>query len=248
MSLLFIIAAAPAVALMCYIYKKDSVEKEPVGLLVKLVFFGALSIIPAAILEILAAKLLGFVLPEGNLVYFAIENFLGVALIEEGFKYLALKLGSWKHRAFNFRFDGVVYAVCTSLGFALVENILYVFDGSAFTAFSRALTAVPAHAIFGVFMGIFYGKAKHYANFGDMKSAKKCLNKALWIPVLIHGFYDLCLSVGSVMAVLTFFILLVAMYIVAFNAVKKAAYEDIPITGFWGYYGSANNDDWDESR
>ncbi len=247
MPILLFLAAAPAVALMIYIYKKDSVEKEPVGLLAKLVFFGALSVIFAVIAELILGYIVNQIFVPGTMLHAFIDNFFAVALIEELGKFYALKWGSWKNKAFNYRFDGVVYSVCASLGFALVENIMYVADGGFGTGFSRALTAVPAHAIFGVFMGLFYGRAKHFANFGDPANSKKNLRLALWVPALIHGTYDFCLSANNDFLLLFFFVLLVGMYIVAFRAVKKAAQTDIPIVSFW-YNANTNNDGWGESE
>ena len=51
--------------------------------------------------------------------------------------------------------DGVVYTICIGMGFALVENLIYAFDYDLITVVVRALTAVPAHAIFAIFMGFF---------------------------------------------------------------------------------------------
>ena len=238
--MLTLLAAIPAIALMVYIYKKDRIEKEPVGLLIKLAFFGALSVISAMILETVGDMIIGFLFDETGMVYAYLDCFIVVAISEEIGKFFALKLGSWNNKAFNFRFDAVVYAVCTSLGFALIENIVYVWDGGVSTALIRAVTAVPAHAIFGVFMGLFYGKAKYCQVFGRTLEMKKNLRLAVVVPVLIHGFYDFCLSVDSVMATLTFYVLLIAMYIVAFKSVKKAAEEDVPLFSMVNFLNNNN--------
>lgn len=237
-SFLVVLAALPAIALIIYIYKQDKVEKEPVGLLLKLLLLGALSIITALIGEIAGDKIISLFVSGDSMAYAYIDCFLIVAVCEELGKFFALKIGSWKSRHFNFKFDGVVYAVCTSLGFALVENILYVIEGGVALAVTRALTAVPAHAIFGVMMGIYYGRAKQCESLNDITGMKRNFKKAVIIPVILHGFYDFCLSVDSVMAVLTFFVLVIGMYIFAFNSVRNAARSDVPVVPFTYVYPS----------
>ena len=123
----FLIAAAllPAVLLLLYIYRKDCVEREPPRLLAKLLLFGVLSAVPAILLERLLGSMIDLLFGRG-LLYTAVSNFIGVALVEEGCKLFFLKRGSWRHPAFDYRFDGIVYAVFVSLGFAGIENVLYV--------------------------------------------------------------------------------------------------------------------------
>ena len=143
-----LIAAAviPAVILLIRIYKADRLEKEPTGLLVSLVLMGVLATVPAIALEQVGSMLLGQLLTENSLAYNAILYFVIVAYAEEGSKYLLLRRRTWYHPAFNCQFDGVVYAVFVSLGFALWENIGYVAMYGLGTAMVRALTAVPGHA------------------------------------------------------------------------------------------------------
>ena len=95
-----------------------------------------------------------------GLSYAAYTAFIVAALTEEGMKFLAFYFFFWKNRNFNERFDGIVYAVYISLGFAGIENILYVFTGGYSVGVIRALTAVPAHALFGIVMGYYFGMAK----------------------------------------------------------------------------------------
>ena len=84
----------------------------------------------------------------------------------------------------------MVYAVFVSLGFALWENISYVMNYGFSTALVRAVTAIPGHACFGVFMGVFYGAAKKYANAGSAGVSKVCRVLAVLFPALLHGAYD----------------------------------------------------------
>ena len=171
-----LIAAAviPAIVLLRFVYKEDRLDKESPGLLLSLVIFGILSTFAAIVTEQIGEAILGILLPQNSTAYNALLYFVVVALSEEGFKYLLLKKRTWYSGEFNCQFDGVVYAVFIALGFALWENISYVLMYGLGTAAIRAVTAVPGHACFGVFMGAFYGLAKRYDNFGDEYRSRRC--------------------------------------------------------------------------
>ncbi len=150
-----LIAAAiiPAIVLLIKVYQADRVEKEPPALLLSLVLYGIVATGLAMVAEMLGSALVGLVLAEGTILYKAVFYFAVVAISEEGFKYLLLKRRTWRSPAFNYQFDGVVYAVFVSLGFALWENISYVATYGFQVALLRAVTAIPGHACFGVFHG-----------------------------------------------------------------------------------------------
>lgn len=150
---LMTLALLPGILIIIFIFRKDKIEREPVSLIVKLALFGALSCIPAIFLELFIGEL-GPVYTEGTLAYALYEAFVIAALCEEICKYVFLRLGSWRHKAFDYRFDGIVYGVSVAVGFALLENILYVMEGGFYTAVMRAVLAVPLHAFCGVFMGV----------------------------------------------------------------------------------------------
>ena len=208
--LIYLVAAVgPAAALMLYIYRKDKVEKEPAGLLARLILAGAASAVLAMVLEMILGGILGAFFPAGSgLLFLVLEYFIVVAASEEAAKYLFLKRVSWRHPAFNFRFDGVVYAVFVSLGFAALENIMYVVGFGLGVAPVRALLAIPAHMSFGVVMGYFYGRAKiAEIQYGDPLASKSLRRKGVLAAVLMHGFYDTCASVGTTISSLVFLIL-----------------------------------------
>ena len=142
---IILIAAAviPAVLLLIYVYKADRLEKEPASLLGVLLLQGIISTALAAYAERIGARLLNAVLSEDSLLYQLLFNFLVVGLAEEGFKFLLLRWRTWRSPYFNCQFDGVVYAVFVSLGFALWENIDYVVMYGFGTAVLRAVTAIP---------------------------------------------------------------------------------------------------------
>ena len=189
---LILIAAAviPALFLMVRIYRADHLEKESTGLLSSLVVAGILSSLIALVEERVLSYLLANFLNYHQLAYKIILYFVVVALSEETSKYFMLFRRTWNHPEFNCIFDGVVYAVFVSLGFALWENISYVLNYGLYTAIARALTAIPGHACFGVFMGVFYSAAKRYERYGDYNSMSVCRFMAILVPVLIHGAYD----------------------------------------------------------
>ena len=228
--LLLSIAVLPAFLLMWYVYAQDKIEKEPPGLLLKLLIAGALSVISAIILETIGTGLLSYTgLPESGTAYNFIMCFFVIALSEELGKYFFLKKCTWNHRAFNYRFDGIVYAVSVSLGFAVVENIMYVFQHGIKTGILRALTAVPAHAIFAVFMGCFYGQAKMHDNLGNHFRAGFYRKMAIVMPIVLHGFYDFCAFQGTVLYSLLFIAFIILMDIITIRRVKNSSARDVAI-------------------
>ena len=239
---LILIAAAviPAVFLMVKVYQADRLEKEPIGILIGLLFLGIISTSLAGITEELGSMALTNLFPNGGLLSDALLYFIVVALSEEGFKYLLLKVRTWKSPHFNCQFDGVVYAVFVSLGFALWENIAYVLRFGFGTAVARAVTAVPGHACFGVFMGVWYGVAKRYELAGYMEESAHARKMALWIPILLHGVYDFTASMQNDIMSIIFLIFVGWMFRTALKLVRKVSAEDSPLVQTDGHYVSEN--------
>ena len=217
-----LIAAAiiPALFLMVRIYKIDHLEKESGPLLRKLVVAGILSSLIALVEERVLSYLLANFVSYDSLAYNVILYFVVVAVSEESSKYLMLFRNSWNTPEFNCVFDGVVYAVFVSLGFALWENISYVLNYGIYAAFARALTAIPGHACFGVFMGVFYSAAKKYERYGDISSMSICRFMAILVPVLLHGSYDFIATMETD-GFNYVFIIFVAILFIASNLVVK---------------------------
>lgn len=223
MDVLFMLAVLPAAVLLWYVWKADPVEKEPPGLLLRLLLCGVLSTIPAILLEI------GFSMafPEGEtattLGAVAFQNFIGVALIEEGCKYYFLKGRTWNDSNFDYVFDGIVYAVFVGLGFAIAENINYVFSYGFETGVVRAFTAIPGHCVFAVFMGYFYGKAKHAQAAGHGVRKAWFGLCAIAVPIFCHGTYDTLATIGTDDAELAFFAFLLLVVFIGYRLVKRTS-------------------------
>ena len=227
-ALLIAAAVLPAVVLLIYVYRHDRIEKEPRNLLLSLLLWGIVATFLAVLTESVGAVALAYLLPGGdsNPAYPFWMFFVVVALSEEGFKYLILKWRTWRSPQFNCRFDGVVYAVFVSLGFALWENIGYVTMYGLGAALMRAITAVPGHASFGVFMGAYYGLARRSANRGERSMSTLWRVLAVLVPMLIHGLYDYIATSETETVSGTFLIFVIAVFVLAFVLIKQLSKRD----------------------
>ena len=233
-----LIAAAviPAVILLIQVYRADRLEKEPAGLLISLLVFGVIATALAIVTETIGENILLSFFDETDLGYLILSNFIVVALSEEGFKLLLLRWRTWRSPNFNCQFDGVVYAVFVALGFALWENISYVLMYGLSTALVRAVTAVPGHACFGVFMGVWYGLAKRLHGQGRDGASKLCRVLALLLPALLHGCYDFIASIESVHYGWLFAAFVAILFVLAFILVRRQARHDRYINNYDAEY------------
>lgn len=206
----FILAVLPPLLIAFYIYKKDKFDKEPKELILKSFLFGCLSIIPVVILEL--------IFNENIFSNYFVYMFCGVALVEEGMKYFFLKKYLFDKPEFNEPFDGIVYAVMVSLGFATVENLVYVFiyypDQQISVAIQRMISAIPLHASCGVIMGYYVGLAKFSS------SSRILLLKGVFFATLLHAIYNyFILSENGVYSILSVLALILGIYL-ANKAIK----------------------------
>ncbi|MBN3036353.1 MAG: PrsW family intramembrane metalloprotease [Bacteroidales bacterium] len=208
-----ILALAPVLIILFYIYFRDKYEKEPLGLLLRALLTGAFITLPIILTE-------QWLHTRGNhhqgYMAAAYQAFIIAALTEETFKFAGLFLLVWRHRAFNEKFDGIVYGVFVSLGFAAVENILYVYEFGHEVAYSRALTAVPAHAVFGIVMGYYLSMARF-----SKKMRFYFLLQALLIPILLHGIYDFILMTEHQWLLLVFIPYLIYLWRTGFRRMRE---------------------------
>lgn len=223
MQLLLLSALFPIVILCFYIYKKDPHE-EPIGLLVKMFGFGSLTVFPILILELT----IGNIFTTSDVYDFMplfINTFISVGIIEEGFKWLVVKKIGYDNNEFDEIYDIIVYSVFVSLGFACVENVLYVVLNGFTTAFMRAITAVPGHTSFAVIMGYFLSKAK----VGEMNQSVSVMNKnllhSITIPALIHSFYDSILlyitNLENISFIGFFYLFLIVLFVICVIIVNR---------------------------
>ena len=228
--IIYVLAAVvPAILLMRYIYKQDRIEKEPPGLLLNLVWRGVLAALVAIVLETISQTILDSLVSPDNPKYVVLLAFLVVAVVEEGCKFFFLYRRTWCDPNFNYRFDAIVYAVFVSLGFAAFENVKYVFNYGLSVVLPRAILAIPGHMGFAVFMGIFYGRAKLRADWGDRTGCRVNLVLGYLAAVLLHGIYDTCCMSGTTLSTIVFVVFVAAMYLSVFLLVRHESKTDAPV-------------------
>lgn len=196
-----LIALAPGIFLIWYFNHRDRYEPEPKKMIIKIFLFGALMVIPAALLETLIVSIINNV-AEG-LSNIIIVSFLVVAPIEESLKYLTVRKWIYDSLEFDEVMDGIVYTVSASLGFATLENVFYVLTMGHAVGVARAFLTVPGHALFGALMGYYLGQAK----FNPEKESQLIL-KGLCYAILCHGLYDFLVLTRSAFSALVVLLLI----------------------------------------
>jgi len=210
------LAIAPVLICLFYMYIRDKYEKEPWGLLVVGVITGAVIVAP---IMRTAGFVTSFMPPMGQFGEAAFTSFLSAGLTEEGFKFIALYFLIWHNQNMNEKLDGIVYAVFISLGFAGVENVLYVLHpamGGMATALGRAVVSVPAHGLFGVIMGYHFAMAKF-----EPARRKRHLALGFFMPLIVHGIYNTMLLSGQTFLLIAFAPFLAALWLDGFRKIKK---------------------------
>ena len=181
---LLIASIAPAVIIMYIIYRHDTV-KEPLSMLVKAFFGGVLSI---AITLIITYPIAHIELNSGAMKSF-FDAFFKAGIPEELSKWLIFYWLIRKAKDFDQYYDGILYAIFISMGFALFENIMYVFEHGMGTAIVRSIISVPGHMLFAVPMGYYLSLSR----FESGTSARYHIFLSLAIPILLHGTFDFIL-------------------------------------------------------
>ncbi len=189
MFLTILLASFPVFCVLAYFWHLDKGEKEPFPLMKSVFLAGFAITIPVAFIE-LGLEYIGLLLPVSPLVFVFLSAVFFVALPEEYAKFWVVKNRAYNSPRFNEIMDGITYCVLASMGFALLENVLYTIQFGIGTGVLRAFTAVPAHALFSGIMGYYMGLAKHAAS---PEMEKKLLRKGLVCGVLFHGLYDFLL-------------------------------------------------------
>ncbi len=180
------LSALPAFAIIAYIYQRDRARPEPLGLIGRSVLYGFVAVAPAAILELILTAILP---PIPGILGVLVEAFIVAGLVEESVKLFFVQRYLFRHPEFDERADGVVYAICVSLGFAFVEDFLYGYADFGILLL-RAFTAVPLHAIATGVMGYHLGVAKIEGLRRGPAALRGALRRGLGWATLIHGLYD----------------------------------------------------------
>lgn len=225
---LFLVSALPVIILCRYIYKRDK-NKEPLKLLLKLFLGGVLSIILVLIITLVLSILFPiFAADLTALNYFqlAIYVFIGIALVEEFCKWIITYFICYNNQEFEEIYDMIVYSVFVSLGFAFLENLLYVFEHGLTTGILRALLSVPGHAAYGIMMGYYFGLAKKHSVLGNKGQVRKYISLSIIVPVILHGIYDYLLFAQSEIALVIFAAFMIFIYIMSFITVNNVAKEN----------------------
>ncbi|MBH0229609.1 glutamic-type intramembrane protease PrsW [Halobacillus yeomjeoni] len=171
-------AISPAVAIMTFIYLSKRIELEPLPLIIRMFVIGVIMVFPLTFIQYAFET-------EGLFQTPFLKSFFLAGALEEFFKWFFLLFVAFRHADFDHHYDGIIYGVAISLGFATIENIFYILSNGIEIALLRAIFPVSSHALFGLIMGYYMGKAK----FIDA-STRLSLVLALIIPVLLHSFYD----------------------------------------------------------
>lgn len=179
MFILLSAAIAPGCALFSYFYLRNQMATEPRKTLFRTFIFGLLITFPIMFIQYVVQE-------EGIIANPFFRNVIFTGALEEFFKWFIIYAFIFRHVEFDDPYDGILYGAAASLGFATLENILYLLTFGIDTAFMRALLPVSSHALFGVVMGYYFGRSK----FTKTKYSKEFLALSLIAPFILHVIYN----------------------------------------------------------
>lgn len=208
MELAVTLAMAPVIALVMYIYHRDRHNREPLYLLIKLFLSGSLSAIPVYFIE----KLLSYFNIFHGFPSALYTAFIVAGAVEEYFKRLVVIKIAYNNKSYDEKLDGIVYCTFSALGFAAVENLIYVIgsiNNSFYIGITRGLFSVPSHMLFGITMGYYLSLAKYSKS---EKSRVFYYRKSYLIPVLLHGIFDYILISHLINYLVIFILFLVYLW------------------------------------
>jgi protease PrsW len=212
---LLLVALAPGLVIALYIYMRDKYEREPFKLVASTFGLGALAAVAAAFIET--------AFPDGGkhatLLATAANATLVVAPVEEILKFLVVWLIAYRAPAFNEPFDGVVYCMMASMGFATLENIAYVIDGGMGVGIERAIISVPGHAAYAAIMGYYMGRAK----FDTSGKRVHLMLTGLVLAILAHGVFDFGLLSHTGTGIICTAIIFVFAIICGMRAIRESS-------------------------
>nr|WP_266075079.1 PrsW family intramembrane metalloprotease [Haladaptatus caseinilyticus] len=226
--LFVVLSVVPAFALAAYIWYADVTMSEPLPLLVGTFLLGVLFAGFAAILNSYAQPVFNEIPLVGTVLFF----YIIVAPVEETVKLLAVRLYAFRSSRFNAVIDGAVYGAMAGLGFATIENAIYISQGVLNTSSTDPLlqagqTAIfrlfagPGHVIYSAFAGYYLGLAKF-----NRENAGPIVIKGLLIAAAIHATYNTLVGFVPALATMIYPSVTPVMAYIAFVIVYD---------GFFGY-------------
>lgn len=224
----------PVILILVFVNSKDK-TKEPLGLLIKLFLSGIISCFLTLGISFIMEKYVPFMNPElrsEKFVYTFLYAFIGVALIEEIFKWIMVYFIGYKNKKFDELYDIIVYSVFVSLGFACIENIISLItygNAELSVAIIRAISAVPGHACDAIFMGYYLCLAKQFCIKNDKKQEKDNIYLSILVPTLLHGIYDFCLMSDQIVLIIIFILFIIFLYYISIKKLNQASKENRPL-------------------
>lgn len=246
------IAVLPTFVIFAIVLKNARSAREPFKKIAKVFGISVASTILAMILEVIGELVVAEIFEAAgadpqSVLGVLIDCFFVIAAVEEGCKYFSFKLMIFHDRAFDNTYDGVIYGAASALGFATLENILYVVGGGLGIGLLRAVLSVPLHACTGIFMGYYFGISK-YKKYNDISHDKDPQRRAYLIAVAIHALYDFFLMADGAtdspkdfiyIGMAAVLVITVIVYLIMIFTIKRARREDQPIYNRY-YYEQLN--------
>ncbi|TWI52849.1 glutamic-type intramembrane protease PrsW [Halalkalibacter nanhaiisediminis] len=203
-------AMAPGMALLSYFYLRNYYGTNTNRLVFRTFLIGVLLVFPVMVLQY------AFIV-EGYFEEPIWRAFFLYGFTEEFFKWFLLYFVAYQHAVFTRRYDGIVYGVSLSLGFASLENVFYLIANGLETAIGRALLPVSSHALFGVLMGYYMGRAKI-----EPRQKARHLTLSLFFPIVLHSIYDLILVIFDMYFLIGMIPFMLVLWWLALKKVKRA--------------------------
>ncbi len=197
------LAVLPGFVLLAWLYTRDQLHPEPKRVVYRLYLLGAGIVLPAGLIERQLLKT-GFdgAIAFGKWSTLIVTTFFVAGMVEEFLKAAIVERAALQKGWMKTPIDAIIYSGATALGFATVENLLYVTSAGFSTAILRSVTAVPAHLMFGIIMGTFFAQSLW---------ANKSRAWAYIVPALVHGVYDTFALSNSWIGDILLFIYLIAL-------------------------------------
>lgn len=203
-------AMAPGMALLSYFYLRNHYSSYTSAFVFRTFLIGVLLVFPVMVLQYAFIE-------EGFFKNLLVQTIVLYGVIEEFFKWFLLYFFAYQHADFKRRYDGIVFGVALSLGFASLENVLYLLANGLETAIGRALLPVSSHALFGVLMGYYMGRAKL-----EREAKARHLTLALIFPILLHSIYDSILLLFDTYFIIGMLPFMLLLWWLALTKVKRA--------------------------